>query len=203
MDWPDISLPPINLYTVPKMNPNPNNCAACSHIMQPQGGWCYMFRDEPTGPCAKHTLNVEPASTWSFPNINVPSLNSYVADLRSALPGPDAATKLVNLGLDCYQGIQEAVVRTTQSTVSTVSDAANTISEAASSSMSAVGDAASSAVDMASSGLSVASDAASSGMDAVLLVGSGIVDVASGAVDVVGYVVEVAGSIAGGIADSF
>jgi hypothetical protein len=34
---------------------NPNNCAKCDHKRTPQGGWCYMFRDEPTGFCAKHT----------------------------------------------------------------------------------------------------------------------------------------------------
>ena len=34
---------------------NPNNCAACDHKQQPQGGWCYMFRDEPTKVCLCHT----------------------------------------------------------------------------------------------------------------------------------------------------
>ena len=34
---------------------NPNNCAACDHKGDPQGGWCYMFRDEPMATCAKHT----------------------------------------------------------------------------------------------------------------------------------------------------
>jgi hypothetical protein len=34
---------------------NPNNCAACDHKKHPDGGWCYMFRHEPTEVCAKHT----------------------------------------------------------------------------------------------------------------------------------------------------
>ena len=34
---------------------NPNNCAACDHKRRPDGGWCYMFRDEPTVECLRHT----------------------------------------------------------------------------------------------------------------------------------------------------
>ena len=34
---------------------NPNNCADCDHKRNPQGGWCYMFRDEPKEVCLKHT----------------------------------------------------------------------------------------------------------------------------------------------------
>lgn len=34
---------------------NPNNCATCDHKRNPDGGWCYMFRDEPTDACAQHT----------------------------------------------------------------------------------------------------------------------------------------------------
>lgn len=34
---------------------NPNNCAACDHKRRPDGGWCYMFRDEPTAECLQHT----------------------------------------------------------------------------------------------------------------------------------------------------
>lgn len=33
---------------------NPNNCAGCDHKSNPQGGWCYMFRDEPQDVCTKH-----------------------------------------------------------------------------------------------------------------------------------------------------
>ena len=35
--------------------PNPNNCSTCDHKRTPQGGWCYMFRDEPTDVCGVHT----------------------------------------------------------------------------------------------------------------------------------------------------
>lgn len=34
---------------------NPNNCDSCDHKKPPDGGWCYMFRSEPTGICMKHT----------------------------------------------------------------------------------------------------------------------------------------------------
>jgi hypothetical protein len=34
---------------------NPNNCAACDHKRHPDGGWCYMFRNEPAEPCMQHT----------------------------------------------------------------------------------------------------------------------------------------------------
>lgn len=34
---------------------NPNNCACCDHKRHPDGGWCYMFRDEPRAVCLAHT----------------------------------------------------------------------------------------------------------------------------------------------------
>lgn len=34
---------------------NPNNCATCGFKPNGDGGWCYMFRDEPTDTCAQHT----------------------------------------------------------------------------------------------------------------------------------------------------
>jgi hypothetical protein len=34
---------------------NPNNCDRCDHKKHPDGGWCYMFKNEPDGFCAKHT----------------------------------------------------------------------------------------------------------------------------------------------------
>lgn len=34
---------------------NPNNCAACEHKQNHDGGWCYMFRDEPQAVCLAHT----------------------------------------------------------------------------------------------------------------------------------------------------
>ncbi len=37
---------------------NPNNCPTCKHKQHPDGGWCYMFRNEPTGACAQHTGRV-------------------------------------------------------------------------------------------------------------------------------------------------
>ena len=34
---------------------NPNNCATCDHKKHPDGGHCYMFKDEPTKACLEHT----------------------------------------------------------------------------------------------------------------------------------------------------
>lgn len=34
---------------------NPNNCSTCDHKANPDGGWCYMFRDEPSAVCKRHT----------------------------------------------------------------------------------------------------------------------------------------------------
>lgn len=46
------------LAAQPQQAENPNNCGACDHKRSPDGGWCYMFRDEPTEVCAKHTARV-------------------------------------------------------------------------------------------------------------------------------------------------
>lgn len=34
---------------------NQNNCVMCDHKKNPDGGWCYMFRDEPEAVCLAHT----------------------------------------------------------------------------------------------------------------------------------------------------
>lgn len=34
---------------------NPNNCNTCDHKQHPDGGHCYMFRDEPRDVCMQHT----------------------------------------------------------------------------------------------------------------------------------------------------
>ena len=34
---------------------SPNNCQTCDHKQTPDGGWCYMFKDEPTARCFQHT----------------------------------------------------------------------------------------------------------------------------------------------------
>lgn len=39
---------------------NPNNCTTCDHKKHPDGGWCYMFRDEPDSICRQHTLYKKP-----------------------------------------------------------------------------------------------------------------------------------------------
>ena len=39
--------------------PNPNNCDMCEHKQNPDGGWCYMFSDEPKEVCMQHTMRRE------------------------------------------------------------------------------------------------------------------------------------------------
>jgi hypothetical protein len=39
----------------PPQRLNPNNCETCKHKSHPDGGWCYMFRREPTEVCMQHT----------------------------------------------------------------------------------------------------------------------------------------------------
>lgn len=34
---------------------NPNNCEMCDHKKNPDGGHCYMFKDEPDKICYQHT----------------------------------------------------------------------------------------------------------------------------------------------------
>lgn len=38
---------------------NPNNCSTCKHKKHPDGGWCYMFRDEPSQVCMQHSGRTE------------------------------------------------------------------------------------------------------------------------------------------------
>jgi hypothetical protein len=37
---------------------NPNNCSMCDHKRYPDGGWCYMFRNEPDRVCHCHTAHL-------------------------------------------------------------------------------------------------------------------------------------------------
>lgn len=32
----------------------PSDCARCNHKRNPQGGWCYMFRDAPATWCTQY-----------------------------------------------------------------------------------------------------------------------------------------------------
>lgn len=44
----------MNVYASPQES-NPNNCATCRHKTHPDGGHCYMFKDEPKEICMQHT----------------------------------------------------------------------------------------------------------------------------------------------------
>lgn len=39
----------------PKREPCSSNCSTCDHKAYPDGGHCYMFREEPEGVCYSHT----------------------------------------------------------------------------------------------------------------------------------------------------
>jgi hypothetical protein len=45
---------------------NPNNCQTCDHKCNPQGGWCYMFRDEPKDICYQHTFRTNGSKEIAF-----------------------------------------------------------------------------------------------------------------------------------------
>lgn len=38
---------------------NPNNCSTCGHKQNPDGGYCYMFKDEPSEVCMQHTGRID------------------------------------------------------------------------------------------------------------------------------------------------
>ena len=38
---------------------NKANCATCAHINNPDGGHCYMFKDEPKQTCGIHTGKIQ------------------------------------------------------------------------------------------------------------------------------------------------
>lgn len=37
-----------------------SECSTCDHKARPEGGYCYMFRQEPEGRCFKHTKAAPP-----------------------------------------------------------------------------------------------------------------------------------------------
>lgn len=37
---------------------NVNNCATCHHKKHPDGGWCYIFREEPKEICLQHSARI-------------------------------------------------------------------------------------------------------------------------------------------------
>lgn len=145
------------------------NCSTCDHSRQPQGGWCYMFREEPiTEDCAKHTTK-----SWVLPGIHMPNVPAAFQDtMRSLIPGPDVLVKFAQIGLNSYQ---ELHAKTTE----VVSSAADSVA-----------DAASSVVDAGSSVLTTAGEAASAGMDAVCSVGEVAGDIASGCADIASSIID-------------
>ena len=50
-----------------------NNCSTCDHKRHPDGGHCYMFREEPRGVCMQHTMRKVTAADLIGHNFYVPS----------------------------------------------------------------------------------------------------------------------------------
>jgi hypothetical protein len=143
------------------------NCSTCDHSLQPQGGWCYMFREEPiVASCAKHTL--APKSLWPFPTF--PAFQDMT--ISSLTPGPDTLVKVANLGLELYQDAQTRVADAAEAVASTASSAAETVADAGSSMLTA------------------ASEATSAGLNAVCSVGEVAGDVVSGCADIAGSILD-------------
>jgi hypothetical protein len=75
---------------------NPNNCAVCEHkTNNPDGGFCYMFRDEPQDTCTKFSPN----TSWEW----LPTMPS--------MPGPGLTLDVLNLGLNVAQTVSMHTVR--------------------------------------------------------------------------------------------
>jgi hypothetical protein len=58
-----------------------NNCATCKHIETPDGGHCYMFREEPVMQCMKHTsldaLRKHPMIAALIAVVDTPDFNPF------------------------------------------------------------------------------------------------------------------------------
>lgn len=65
-----------------------NNCQACEHRANPQGGHCYMFREEPQGVCYQHTSRV-PGSGMTLNSVSdfTDSLVEIARSLIQEAPG--------------------------------------------------------------------------------------------------------------------
>ena len=50
-----------------------NNCSTCDYKRHPDGGHCYMFREEPEGVCMQHTMRRVSAADLIGHNFYIPS----------------------------------------------------------------------------------------------------------------------------------
>jgi hypothetical protein len=93
---------------------NPNNCAVCEHkTNNPDGGFCYMFRDEPQDACTKFSPN----TSWDW----LPSMPS--------MPGPGLTLDVLNLGLNVAQTVSMHTARAATIATEGLSSAGSTVAE--------------------------------------------------------------------------
>ena len=64
---------------------NPNNCESCDHKPHQDGGWCYMFREEPQEVCIKHSSRTTQRAPW--PLMRLCGLSADNRVFRRALGG--------------------------------------------------------------------------------------------------------------------
>ena len=128
-----------------------NNCETCNHKNYPDGGWCYMFREEPITKCMQHTaLKRENSSESIVPliltdiAINTVGVAIDVAILDSLSSAPAAVFKSGDGG-----DFGGAGASASWDIGSTISDAAGTVSDAADVVLSGIGDAFSGLGDVA------------------------------------------------------
>lgn len=57
-----------------------NNCDTCEYKQLTQGGWCYMFREEPQEHCHKHTMLRGSYIKCPKPTLSCPNMKSREND---------------------------------------------------------------------------------------------------------------------------
>ena len=101
-----------------------SNCSTCAHKQHPQGGWCYMFRREPEGVCARHTVSkgqamttyrivAYPPTTEMLASVDQEAEDKYLArgravsalaSMLAASPQPDAVLTDAELACAVIEG---------------------------------------------------------------------------------------------------
>jgi hypothetical protein len=65
---------------------NPNNCSTCVHKKDPDGGWCYMFRNEPTDVCNLHSEKHKMFAIGDIADIDLRTAELVVTAFRQKYP---------------------------------------------------------------------------------------------------------------------
>lgn len=89
------------------MSRNPNNCSTCEYIQNPDGGHCYMFRDEPEEVCMQHTGRQNVAFINHIPcRGNLSSLALIVANIANLEPIEDnESQRNLDMAIERFSGV--------------------------------------------------------------------------------------------------